>query len=171
MLEANFGGGAVSAENEAFSQSRRVEEILGDVKNAMQAAEEMGAPTDIWYQLLMHKIASEALRRAAVHQHLNAEALGDMTSPDPAHVQQIKACQPVQEMAYDCVSAGRYDEALLHLGMLGVYLGRLAALPVMQMSQADMERIEHAVDYQFDLTENTAEDDQNKALLKRLRGN
>ena len=167
---SNFRGDTVGADNDVFGQSRRAEEIFERVKDAMQAAEEMGAPTGIWYQLLMHKISGEALRRAAVHQHLNPDDVDGVETDEPAHVKQLNACIPVQDMAYDCVNAGRTDEALLHIRMLGVYLGRLAALPVMKLSKADIERIEHAVDYQFDLTENTAEDDQNKALLKRLRG-
>ncbi len=157
----------MSQESENYFQAQRVEQILAEVKAAMQAAEELGAPTGEWYQLLMHKIASEALRRAQVHREINEEV---PVASSPEHVMQLANCLPIQEMAYDCISAGRQDEALLHVGMLGVYLGRLSAMPFMKLTGNDVARIEHALDYQFDMTDNQAEDELNKALLKRLQG-
>jgi hypothetical protein len=115
-----------------------------------------------WNTFIKGEAAAELLGGAAMAE-VSVNAM-------PEHVQQLANCVPIQEMAYDCISADRQDEALLHVGMLGVYLGRLSALPYMRLSNDDVSRIEHALDYQFDMTENQAEDEKNKALLKRLQG-
>ena len=111
------------------------------------------------------------IKGEAATELLGDEAMAEVSvNPMPEHVQQLANCLPIQEMAYDCISAGRQDEALLHVGMLGVYLCRLSASPFMTLDNDDVARIEHALDYQFDMTENQAEDEKNKALLKRLQG-
>lgn len=152
------------------SDALAMEQIHNKVFAAMQDAEEMGGPTGVWYQVLMHRIAREALGRAEVHRQTHADELGALAQSHADHGLQLRQCQPIQELAYDCVSAGRYDEALLHLGMLGVYMSRLAQLPIMKIDADDFKRIVEALDYQFDMTENTAEDEKNKALVSKLLG-
>ena len=152
------------------SDALAMEQIHNKVFAAMQDAEEMGGPTGVWYQVLMHKIAREALGRAEVHRNTHADELGALAQSYADHGLQLRQCQPLQELAYDCVSAGRYDEGLLHLGMLGVYMNRLAQLPIMKIDADDFKRIVEALDYQFDMTENTAEDEKNKALVSKLLG-
>jgi len=152
------------------SEALAMDQVFNKVFEAMQDAEEMGGPTGVWYQVLMHKIAREALGRAEVHRNTHADELGELAQSHADHGLQLRQCQPIHDLVYDCVSAGRYDEALLHLGMLGVYMSRLAQLPIMKIDAADFKRIVEALDYQFDMTENTAEDEKNKALISKLLG-
>lgn len=150
-----------------MSQKAIVDELFSKVVGAMQGAEEIGGPDDEGYQLLMGRIADEALKRASAHR-AHAFAKPPALDADTVHGSLLKECFGVQWLAQHALEKGATDEAMLHLSMLNTYMARAANHPVMLLSGADMWRIVESLNYHFNLTECVEEDIKNKELIQRL---
>lgn len=134
-----------------------------DVLDSVKPLEE-SASSD--YEALLESVIKEATQRLKAHRGYAGEVYG----PDAlaSHGQQLRNIISVQEMAYQCVEKGRYDEALLHLGMMGVYLGRLSKTPAMQLTSADMSKINESLEHECQ--DSASQEMQNKCmtLLNKL---
>jgi hypothetical protein len=108
-----------------MSQKAIVDELFGKVTEAMQDAEEMGGPEGELYQLLMGKIAGEALSRASTHRANNPCLTAGLQSTS-VHASILNECLGIHSLACEALNKGFTDEAVLHLGMLRTYLERLS---------------------------------------------
>ncbi|WOF81459.1 hypothetical protein P5704_026545 (plasmid) [Pseudomonas sp. FeN3W] len=145
--------------NVVKSSMRSVMDVLDSVKPLEEAAS-----SD--YEALLESVIKEATQRLKAHRGQAGEAYEPNALA--SHGLQLRSILPIQEMAYDCVEKGRYDEALLHLGMMGVYLGRLSKMPFMQLTDADLSKINESLEHEC--RDSVSQEMQNKcmALLNKL---